>query len=614
MRDIAVTLVIFAIIPFILWRPWLGVLAWSWLGYMNPHKLAWGFATTMPFALLIALATLGALAVSREPKRIPWTRETILLLVLIGWMFITTCFALVQAPAWEQWDKVWRVMLMTYVTMMLITDKHRVKMLMFVIALSLGFYGFKGGVFVLTGGSAHQVLGPPKTFIGERNSIGLALIMTVPLLYYMQLQMTRWYARYALFAGIGLTLVAIVGTHSRGALVGIAAMLLFFLLKSRKKFTAILAIIPLVYVMYSVMPEEWFERMQTIQTWQEDGSASERVRAWGNAIDLANERFIGGGMRALVYWGGRDSHSIYFGMLGEHGWVGLGMFLLLLFFTWRSGSWIISQTRGRNDLFWARDLASMVQVSLVGYMAAGAFLGLQYFDLFYQLMAIIVVTRVLLTKRFEEEERSGGAVGSLDPHHATNSKALGARLPRRGTPVLGASMTYLLGQLSPPEQTAELTADHKARCTERQLLVALQGLPLWRDRELATLAGHQGHAQALLEGYHRHGDEVLQRLHGGFAVAIHDVGNDSILLACDRSGIVPLFHAVSGDNLVFGTRANQVAAQPGVDGGLHPQALYDYLYFHVVPGPETIYAGVRRLQPGECLQWQAGIYALSLTG
>jgi probable O-glycosylation ligase (exosortase A-associated) len=351
-------------------------------------------------------------------------------------MFITTCFALVQAPAWVQWDKVWRVMLMTYVTMMLITDKHRVKMLMFVIALSLGFYGFKGGVFVLTGGSAHQVLGPPKTFIGERNSIGLALIMTVPLLYFMKLQMTRWYARYALLGGIALTLIAIVGTHSRGALVGLAAMMLFFLLKSRKKFSAILAMIPLVFVMYTVMPEKWFDRMHTIETWQEDGSASERVRAWGNAIDLANERFIGGGMRALVYWGGRDSHSIYFGMLGEHGWLGLGLFLLLLFFTWRSGSWIISQTRHRGELFWARDLASMVQVSLVGYMAAGAFLGLQYFDLFYQLVAIIVVTRVMLAKRFEEEELSGVAVGGGEPDYSSGGNAPGSRTPRRGTAVL----------------------------------------------------------------------------------------------------------------------------------------------------------------------------------
>ena len=167
-------------------------------------------------------------------------------------------------------------------------------------------------------------------------------------------------------------------------------------------------------------------------------------------------------------------------------------------------------------------------------------------------------------------------------------------------------MIHLFGQLQPRGRTVELAADNLAQCPQRQLTVALQGLPQWQDAELATLARQQGHAQALLEGYHRHGTQVLQYLHGGFALAIHDIGNESDLLATDRSGIVPLFHASNGGGLVFGSRADQVAAQPGVDGGLHPQALYDYLYFHVVPGPETIFAGVRRLQPGECLHWRAG--------
>jgi probable O-glycosylation ligase (exosortase A-associated) len=404
MRDIAVTLVIFSLIPLILSRPYIGVLAWSWLGYMNPHRLTWGFAYTMPFAMMVALATLTALLVSKEPKRIPWTRETILLLVFIAWMFMTTVFSLYPSLAWEQWDKVWRIMLMTFVTMMLINDEHRLKMLVFVIALSLGFYGFKGGIFVITTGGNHSVMGPARTFIGDRNSIGLALIMAVPLLYYMQLQMTRWYFRYALMAVVALTLVAIIGTHSRGALVGIAVMLVFYLLKSRRKFAAFFALIPLAAVLYTVMPDHWFERMETIQTWEEDGSASERVRAWNNAIDLANSRFIGGGMRALVVWGGRDSHSIYFGVLGEHGWVGLGLFLLLLFFTWRSANWVMRKSKPRKDLLWARDLAAMSQVSLIGYMSAGAFLGLQYFDFFYHLVAIVVMTRLLVERRLAEAE------------------------------------------------------------------------------------------------------------------------------------------------------------------------------------------------------------------
>ena len=412
MRGALLTVIVFTLLIFIIRQPYIGVLTWAWLGYMNPHRLAW--TTAIPYSLLVAIVTLLALMVSKEPKRIPWTRESILLLVLIAWMFMTTVFSLYPWLAWEQWDKVWRIMLMTYVTMMLINNEQRIKLLVFVIALSLGFYGFKGGWFTIATGGVHSVMGPAGSFIGDRNSIGLALIMTVPLLYFIKLQMTQWYFRWALLAGIGLTLVAIVGTQSRGAAVGIALMLFFYLLKSRQKFSAVLALVPLVLVLYYVMPEQYFERVETIQTWEEDGSASERVRAWQNAIHLANHRFIGGGMRALVFYGGetgggRDSHSIYFGILGEHGWVGLGMFLLLIGFTWQSGSWIIRRAKRHKDLYWARDLASMVQVSLVGYMAAGAFLGLQYFDLFYHLVAIIVVTKVLVAQKIAEKGDIGDA-------------------------------------------------------------------------------------------------------------------------------------------------------------------------------------------------------------
>ena len=77
MRDIFVTLVVFGSLPLILWRPFYGIIMWTWLGYMNPHRMAWGFSTTMPFAMMVAVTTLVALLVSRESKKIPWTRETV---------------------------------------------------------------------------------------------------------------------------------------------------------------------------------------------------------------------------------------------------------------------------------------------------------------------------------------------------------------------------------------------------------------------------------------------------------------------------------------------------------------------------------------------------------
>ena len=398
MRDLFVTGVVFALLPLILARPYVGVLAWSWLGYMNPHRLTWGFAFTLPFAQMVALATLAGMLFSKERKQIPWTRETILLLIFIGWMFLSTLYSNYPWLAWDQWNKVWRIMLMTYVTMMLINDRHRIHLLVVVIALSLGFYGFKGGVFVLTGGSAHSVMGPAGSFIGDRNSVGLALIMTVPLLWYMRLHAARVWQRHALMVGGLLTLVAIIGTHSRGALVGLAAMGLFFILKARKRFGILLLLIPLAGVVLYVMPPEWLERMYTIETYDEDASAMGRLYAWNNAITLANQNFLGGGFRAVAGFGGTDSHSNWFGVLGELGWIGLFMFVLLHVFTWRSASWIISKTKGHDHLLWARDLAAMIQVSLIGYMGTGSFLGLQYFDLFYHLIAIIVMTRLVVIK------------------------------------------------------------------------------------------------------------------------------------------------------------------------------------------------------------------------
>jgi probable O-glycosylation ligase (exosortase A-associated) len=401
MRDLFVVVAVFGSIPFILKRPWLGVLMWSWLGYMNPHRLAWGFSTTMPVALIIAITTFVAMFASREKKAVPWTRETELMLVFTLWMFVTTLFALYPWLAWPQWDKVWRIMLMTFVTLMLINERERVHWLVVVIALSLAFYGVKGGYFVLTGGSAHNVRGPDGTFIGDRNSIGLALIMTVPLLWYLRLQLTHFWLRWAMLAAGAMTLVAIIGTHSRGALVGLAAMGVFFLIKARARFSILLTLVPVILVVLYVMPQEWFDRMHTIETYDEDASAQGRIYAWRNAILIANEHFLGGGFRAVTGFGGTDSHSNWFGVLGEQGWIGLLMFALLHVFAWLSAGQIIRWAKGYEQLGWARDLAAMVQVSLVGYMAAGSFLGLQYFDLFYHLVAIIVVTKGLVQREVD---------------------------------------------------------------------------------------------------------------------------------------------------------------------------------------------------------------------
>lgn len=406
LRDLFVTVVVFGSLPFILRQPEIGILMWSWLGYMNPHKLSWEFAHDFPYAQIVALTTMFALLISKEPKKIPWTAETVLWVIFIFWMFVTTLFSMYPQLAWYQWDKVWKIQLMTFVSMMIMTNRWRIQTWVWVIALSLGFYGFKGGVFTVLTGGAYAVYGPEGTFIGGNNEIGLALIMTIPLLRYCQLTTDKFWLRRLLLIGMVLCLIAVVGTQSRGAFLGVAAMSLFLVRNSRKKWTLLLLMLIVLPLIYTFMPESWHARMASITTYEQDESAMGRINAWWMAYYLARDRFLGGGfecfqrpsfaMYAPDPAGVHDAHSIYFEVLGEHGFVGLALFLAIGYSAWRSCKWIMRQTKRREDLKWIYDLASMLQVSLVGYAAAGAFLGLAYFDLYYNLLALIVLAKVIV--------------------------------------------------------------------------------------------------------------------------------------------------------------------------------------------------------------------------
>lgn len=87
-----------------------------------------------------------------------------------------------------------------------------------------------------------------------------------------------------------------------------------------------------------------------------------------------------------------DAHSIYFQVMGEHGFIGLGLFLLLGLLGWIRGQQVVKRCRNDPDRKWAADLAAMTQVSLIGYAVGGAFLGLAYFDLPYHIVIIMLLT------------------------------------------------------------------------------------------------------------------------------------------------------------------------------------------------------------------------------
>lgn len=411
MRDIALALLIFGTIPYILMRPYVGLLVWSWLGYMNPHRLCYGFAVSFPWVQLIAIVTLASLMFSKESKKIPWSAVSVLLLMFLLWTGLTTLTAAVPDSAWTKWQEFAKVMIMVFVTLIMVNTRERMHWLVWMIVVSLGFYGIKGGLFTLTHGGSNHVLGPPGSFISDNNALALALCMTLPFMRYLQLHSTRKVVRIGLGVGMALTAVGVLGTYSRGGLIGLAIVGLALLVKSRHKFTILVAAAIIGVTAIQFMPAEWTARMNTLQDARQTDSGETRIQSWKFATNVAIHRPLTAGgfdvYESTPLWLAyapegstqRAIHSIYFRTLGEQGFLGLLLFLGLLFATWRNCVKVRRRTRGDPERSWAFDLASMLQVSLLAFMASGAFLPMPYFDLVYQLMALsAVLAGVILTQ------------------------------------------------------------------------------------------------------------------------------------------------------------------------------------------------------------------------
>jgi probable O-glycosylation ligase (exosortase A-associated) len=157
------------------------------------------------------------------------------------------------------------------------------------------------GIFTVVNGGSFRVEGPHGTFIGGNNEIGLALLMTAPLIWFLALHTAHPRVRQGLYLAVGLTLIAVVGTHSRGAFLGMLVMGLMLFIKARHKWLPALLAMSFAVLLPVIAPQSWFDRMQTIGAYEQDNSAMGRIGAWQKAVEIAGERLTGGGFVVLIH-------------------------------------------------------------------------------------------------------------------------------------------------------------------------------------------------------------------------------------------------------------------------------------------------------------------------
>jgi probable O-glycosylation ligase (exosortase A-associated) len=397
------------LLPMTLLHPYIGALLWVVFGLLNPHRLAFGPAHEFPFAMVIAIFTLLGMILTRDHREIKGGAPAFILAIFILWACITTIFALNPHDAFPMWSRVMKIFAMTYVLMFLLHTKRQLELLLLAIVCSIGFYGVKGGIFtILTGGSG-MVLGPSDSLLLSNNHLAVANVMTIPLFAHLFQQVRNKWARMASLACMLLIAAAVLGSYSRGAVLALAAMGLLLWARSSHKVVTIALILTTALVLIPLMPERWDRRMQTIETYEEDGSAMSRINAWKTAWNIAIDRPLGAGFEypnpaVIAKYSPQEisttpvAHSIYFQVIGEHGFLGLALFLIFWAAVWRESESARRFARDRAHLKWAYSLMSMTQASLVGFAVGGAFINIAFWDMPYYLFALIALTQYVVRR------------------------------------------------------------------------------------------------------------------------------------------------------------------------------------------------------------------------
>jgi len=379
--------------------PFVGVLIWEWFSLMNPHREAFGFSQSLPLNLIIALVTIFSWGISKEPKRIPRHSIIVLLALFLIWTTFNSFFAFNPAWSWQFWDRTWRILILGFVIAGMATNKTRIDALIWVAVISLLYYGVKGGVFTIETGGVYKVLGPDGTIIGDNNQLALALLMTMPLIEYLRTSVSFKPLSWLMGVTMVFTGIAIIGSYSRGAYIALAAIAILALLKARRKFVFLAALAIAAAAIYHFTPQEIIDRAATIQSADSDASFHGRWVAWQVAIKYATDHFpFGAGfygpqLNEIFHYyfpteGSHAAHSIYFQVLGEHGYIGLALYLALIIASFGL-CWKLARTPQQEKTLWIRKLAGMMQISLFAFLVGGAALSMAYYDLFIILICIV---------------------------------------------------------------------------------------------------------------------------------------------------------------------------------------------------------------------------------
>jgi len=414
MRDLAMALIMPLLLYLGFQRAFISLGLWLWTSAFTLGQLLYGFMGPFPFNQTFAILTFVSYGVHME-QRSKFVFDASIFWVIA--LFIMSTFStflhlgLTDVTVWFRWDMYSKIVLFYIMSTVIVNKKLHFDFMAWMLLISIGALGAAEGTKFIFSGGAHRISWL-RGISGDNNFVGLLIVVVLPLAYYLFSQVTSKVIKLGFIFTMLLLLLGLVSTYSRGGFVGLIIVLLSFVKESKNKFSWILAFTLVGLVASNFLPDTWFERMDTVGEAEKDSSFMGRVMVWKMSFIIASHNFFGGGFKAVeqaFIWNqhvpyfdtlnfipspeppnhGKAAHSIYFQVLGDHGFLGLFAFLMILLTNYIKIARLIKLAVKEKMDEWIIILSKMLKVSLTVYCVSGALLSAAYADFIYAILAMI---------------------------------------------------------------------------------------------------------------------------------------------------------------------------------------------------------------------------------
>jgi len=416
-------------------RPFLFVLAYAYIDIVAPQKVTWGFLQQVPVSLIAFVCAVLAWLVAEDKNGIRISPRQFVLLLLIVYCGLTTRSADFPEPALEKWGWVWKTLVFALFLPLTLRTRLRIESLVLIMVLSVGVIAIGGGIKTITSGGGGygelKLLVSDNTGLYEGSTLSTVAVATIPLIAWLARYGTvfppgRLVRLFALALGFACCLIPI-GTQTRTGLVCLVILAGLSLRTVKRPLLYVGVIAGLATAAVPFLPQSYIQRMNTIENHQSDQSASTRVAVWKWTLEFVKTHPFGGGFDAFrgnsvsydtikankagsnntaieterIVEKARAYHSSYFEMLGEQGWPGLALWLIIQLSGLFQLELIQRRLRRSTDALDGSDraLALALQAGHFIYMFGALFVGIAFQPFMFMLVGLQIALAMQVNRR-----------------------------------------------------------------------------------------------------------------------------------------------------------------------------------------------------------------------